>query len=122
VNHKAIATEFLKAAAAGQARAAFSKYAAPGFRHHNAYFKGDANSLAAAMDQNARQNPGKTLDVKQTIEEGDRVAVLSHVRHGPNGPDAAVVHVFRFEGDRIAELWDVGQEIPNDSPNVYGMF
>ena len=24
--------------------------------------------------------------------------------------------------DRIAELWDVGQPIPPDSPNEYGMF
>jgi hypothetical protein len=29
---------------------------------------------------------------------------------------------FRFEGDRIAELWDVGQVAPADSPNEYGMF
>ena len=26
------------------------------------------------------------------------------------------------EGDRIAELWDVGQEVPPDSPNKNGMF
>ena len=27
-----------------------------------------------------------------------------------------------IEGDRIAELWDVGQEVPADSPNRNGMF
>ena len=35
---------------------------------------------------------------------------------------AAVVHFFRFEKGRIAEMWDVGQEIPSDSPNENGMF
>ena len=35
---------------------------------------------------------------------------------------AAVAHFFRFEGDRIVELRDVGQEVPADSPNNNGMF
>jgi hypothetical protein len=39
---------------------------------------------------------------------------------GDNG--AAVVHTFRFEGDRIAELWDIGQPVPADSVNDNGMF
>jgi hypothetical protein len=28
----------------------------------------------------------------------------------------------RFEGDRIVELWGVGQQIPADSPNENGAF
>ena len=27
-----------------------------------------------------------------------------------------------LEGDRIAELWDVGQEVPAETPNANGMF
>ena len=34
----------------------------------------------------------------------------------------AVVHIFRFEGGRIAELWDLGMPIPEDSVNENGMF
>jgi hypothetical protein len=34
----------------------------------------------------------------------------------------AVVHIFRFNGDRVVELWDVGQTIPADSPNRDGAF
>ena len=40
----------------------------------------------------------------------------------PGDPGVAVVHVFRFEGDRIAEFWDIGQPVPKDSPNANGMF
>jgi predicted SnoaL-like aldol condensation-catalyzing enzyme len=32
------------------------------------------------------------------------------------------MHLFRFEGSRIAELWDVGQSVPEESVNDYGMF
>jgi hypothetical protein len=30
--------------------------------------------------------------------------------------------VFRFEGDRIAELWDVGQPVSAESVNANGIF
>ncbi len=34
----------------------------------------------------------------------------------------APIIIFRFEGDKVVELWDIGQEIPADTPNEYGMF
>lgn len=34
----------------------------------------------------------------------------------------AVVHIFRFVEGRIAELWDLGQAVPEASANPYGMF
>ena len=108
---KDIATSFLRMAAAGDARAAFDRYASPSFRHHNAYFKGDAASLAAAMDQNAREHPQKTFDIAHAIAEGDFVAVHSRVRLDPNGQDNAVVHLFRFGLER--RLMQVGCIVPD---------
>jgi hypothetical protein len=32
------------------------------------------------------------------------------------------VHIFRFQNDLIAELWDIGQAVPENSPNQFGMF
>jgi predicted SnoaL-like aldol condensation-catalyzing enzyme len=75
-----------------------------------------------AMEENARENPNKTLDVKRVIAEGDLVAVHSHVRQNPDDLGAAVVHLFRFEKGRIVELWDLGQPAPEPSPNQYGIF
>ena len=56
------------------------------------------------------------------LEDGDRVATVSHVRQNPQDRGGVVVHVFRFEGKRIAELWDVGQAIPEQMVNENGMF
>ena len=116
------AHRFLEHAAAGRAASDASKLVTKDFRHHNAYFKGDGASLFEAMDANARQFPTKQLDVFLTLEDGNTVATYSKVVHKPGSPPAAVVHIFRFEDDRIAELWDVGQEIPADSPNENGAF
>ena len=116
------AQAFLRLAASGRAREAFREHVAPGFRHHNAYFRGDAESLAAAMEDNAAKNPGKIFEVQRALEDGDLVAVHSRVRQKPGDLGAAVIHIFRFEGDRIAELWDFGQAVPADSVNENGMF
>lgn len=117
-----VAREFLQLASSGRAREAFERHVAPGFRHHNAWFPGDGPSLMKAMEENAKRNPDKELTIHRVVEDGDQVATFAHVRHQKGERGAAVVHFFRFEGDRIAELWDVGQEVPADSPNKNGMF
>jgi len=76
----------------------------------------------AGMEENARQNPGKRLDVLHVLEDGDLVAVHSRVQPKPDDRGAALVHLFRFEGDRIVELWDIGQPVPAESVNTNGMF
>lgn len=108
--------------AAGRVREAYDKHVAEGFRHHNPNFAGDRHSLLVAMEENAVQNPDKKLDVKLAVAEGEHVAVLSHVRQSPQDRGGAAVHIFRFEDDRIVELWDVGQPLPDISPNKNGMF
>ena len=120
--NKDAAVAFLEMASSGKVREAYSTYVGPGFRHHNPFFEGSAESLAAGMEENARQNPEKVLVVKRAISEGDWVVVHSHVKQKPGDLGGAVVHIFRFENGRIAELWDVGQPVPEDSPNQYGMF
>jgi len=116
------AVEFLALAASGKVREAYQKHVGPGFRHHNPLFPGTAAALMDAMEQNAVKNPDKVLEIKTTLQEGDRVAVFSHVRQNPDEKGAAVVHLFRFENDRIVELWDIGQAIPEQSVNEHGMF
>jgi predicted SnoaL-like aldol condensation-catalyzing enzyme len=121
-SHKDAAVEFLTLAASGSVREAYERHAGPGFRHHNPHFRGDAASLMEAMEHNAVQSPNKSLEVQRALQEGDHVAVFSRVRQKPGDLGAAVVHIFRFEGDRIVELWDVGQPVPEDSVNENGMF
>jgi len=116
------ATRFLAMCTAGQVRQAYDTYVSDDFRHHNAYFPEDRESLLRGMEESARVEPDKSFTARQVIESGDRVAVLSHVRRGNVGIDIAVVHILRFENGRIVEMWDVGQQIPADSPNRLGMF
>jgi predicted SnoaL-like aldol condensation-catalyzing enzyme len=121
-SRKQAAMNFLRQCAAGKARETFRAHVTPGFRHHNPYFRGDAETLAAAMDDNAKQSPEKVFEIQRALEDGDLVAVHSRVRMKPGDPDIAVVHILRFENDRVAELWDIAVPVPKDSPNKHGMF
>jgi predicted SnoaL-like aldol condensation-catalyzing enzyme len=116
------AVSFLQLVASGKVREAYINHISPDFCHHNPYFRGDAESLMIAMEENTVENPNKVLEVKRVIGENDIVTVYSHIKQNPEDLGAAVVHIFRFQNDQIVELWDVGQAIPDNTPNENGMF
>jgi predicted SnoaL-like aldol condensation-catalyzing enzyme len=121
-SRKDAAIEFLTLAATGQVREAYQRHVGPGFRHHNPYFRGDAASLMKAMEENAVTSPVKSLEVQRALADGELVAVHSRIRQNPEDRGLAVVHIFRFHGDRIVELWDSAQAVPENSVNENGMF
>lgn len=122
LTRKDAAVEFLSMVVAGDVAAAFDRHVGAGFVHHNPHFRGDGPALQAAMTANAIEAPNKVLELQCAIEEGARVAVFSRIRQEPADPGFAVVHIFRFEGDRIVELWDVGAPVPEQGINALGMF
>lgn len=119
---KEIAKNFLDLAAKGHSHEGFRLHIAKNFKHHNAYFKGDAETLMLAMEESARTNPNKTFKIHHILEDGNLVAVHSHLKQTPTDIGFAVVHILKFEGDKIIELWDLGQPIPKDRINENGMF
>jgi predicted SnoaL-like aldol condensation-catalyzing enzyme len=121
-SRKEAAVDFLRLAASGNVRDAYARYVAPSFRHHNPYFRGDAASLQAGMAANAAEYPAKVFEVRRALAEGDLVAVHARVRLTPDGANIALIHIFRFEGDRIAEMWEAAQPVPATSANEYEMF
>lgn len=120
--YKDKAVHYLQMIVAGKIDEAYEKYVSPGLIHHNPYFPGDGASLKQAMKENDGMSPNKTLEVKQTIEEGERVMVFSHIKQNPDDLGAAAVHIFRFLKGEIVEMWDVSQPVLEDSPNEHGMF
>lgn len=121
MSKKEIATQFLKLASSGEVHEAYEKYVHPDFTHHNAYFKGDRESLLREMEKNAREFPEKTYETLRTLEDGDLVCVHGKVS-GVFEKDWSVIHIFRFEGDKIIESWEASQEALTDSPNENGVF
>ncbi|MEK7357872.1 MAG: nuclear transport factor 2 family protein [Bdellovibrionota bacterium] len=122
MTRKEAAIQFLKMAGSGDVAVAYDKFIAPDFIHHNQYFKGDRKSLMDAMIDAHEKSPNKSIETKFAIEEGDKVMTYSRVVQKPGDVEIAVAHIFRFKGDRVVELWDLGQMISKDSPNEHGAF
>src|SRR5687767_8021931 len=78
--NKDAAVSFMGLIAAGRVRDAYAQHVGRGFRHHNPFFTGDAKTLMKGMEENARKHPALRLDVLRVLEDGDLVAVHSHVR------------------------------------------
>ncbi len=78
--------------------------------------------LMTAMEENALKNPNKIIEIQRSLEDGNLVAVHSPVQWRHGDIEIAVIHIFKFEQDKIAELWDFGQAVPCDIVNENGMF
>jgi predicted SnoaL-like aldol condensation-catalyzing enzyme len=122
ISKKQIAKHFLELAVIGKSREAFALYMSKDFKHHNAYFKADGETLMLAMEQSAKEEPNKIFEIQHIIEEGEMVAVHSWLRQKPDDLGYAVMHIFRFESGKIAEMWDFAQAVPENMPNENGMF
>lgn len=120
MSNKEKAISFLKMAGMGDVREAYEKFIHPEFIHHNQFFKGDRQSLMTAMEEAHKTSPNKSIEIKKAYKEGDTVITHSFVIK--NEQDITVVHIFRFDGDKVIELWDIGQLIDKNSPNENGLF
>jgi len=112
----------LQLVVAGRINEAYEKHVDMQGKHHNPHFSAGFPALKKAMIENHDQFPRKQLIVKNVLVDCDMVAVHSHIVLLPGDTGVAAVHLFRFHGDRIVEMWDCGQRVPPDSPNKDGAF
>lgn len=119
---KQAAVQFLQLVAAGHIDEAYRRYVDLRGKHHNPFFPAGFPALRKAMIENHVQFPDKQLTVKNVLGDGDLVAVHSHIVLRPGEIGITAVHLFRFRGDKIVEMWDCGQPVPADSPNKDGAF
>jgi predicted SnoaL-like aldol condensation-catalyzing enzyme len=116
------AAHFLELVIAGDIDTAYSTYVDLAGKHHNMYTLAGFDQLRVGMQNAETKTPHKRFEVKNVFNDGDKVAVHSHLILGADGRGMSVVHMFRFENEKIVEMWDVAQEIPVDLVNSDGPF
>jgi predicted SnoaL-like aldol condensation-catalyzing enzyme len=68
------------------------------------------------------QYPDSTVEIKRVLADGDFVVMHVHLRLFPADRGRAAVEIFRLEGGKIVEHWDVIQPIPEQAANSNTMF
>ncbi|MEJ7730108.1 MAG: nuclear transport factor 2 family protein [Polyangiaceae bacterium] len=93
---------------------------APGYRNHHPGAHGiGPEGMVRDFSSAAQHMPGFHIEPRRLCEEGDLVWVHALVTGVPGGGRVVTVDIWRFEGDAIAEHWDVGQRLAaGDEPEA----
>ncbi|QNP72005.1 nuclear transport factor 2 family protein [Streptomyces roseirectus] len=102
--------------------AVVDRYVRADYIQHNPFAPDGAETLKNLGASVHQQFPDAKYDVKRVISEGDLVVVHSNVVMTPGSRGSAVFDIFRFQGGKIAEHWDTGQNVPDTSANGNDMF
>ena len=119
---KQMAVEFMRRTADGTLAQAAQRLLAPGGIHHDWRFPAGWESFLKAVEEARRSAPERRLEIKHVLCDGDFVVGHAHVIQRPGDSGSVVFFLFRFEGERIVEMWAAGQAVAGDSPNVNGAF
>lgn len=101
---------------------AVAKYMGRTYRQHNPQAGDGPEAFIAFVKGFAQAFPSFRMDLKRMVAEGDLVAAHSHLIRSPGDRGVAVMDIFRLENGRVAEHWDVLQEVPEKAENANTMF
>jgi predicted SnoaL-like aldol condensation-catalyzing enzyme len=103
-------------------REAIARYAGADYRQHNPHVSDGKEGFISYFEKMAVEYPGKHVDIKRALQEGDFVVLHCHHKW-PGDKDYAGIDIFRFDPDgKIVEHWDVLQVLPEDAAHENGMF
>jgi len=107
-------------------RSSFEKWVDPGYIQHNPYAQTGREAAIVFLSKFVESNPGQRTQIHRIIADGNLVAAHSHGWQEDGTPQDkrgfAVVDIFRVEGCKVMEHWDVISPVPETSANTNTMF
>ena len=101
---------------------AIEKYAGKTYTQHNPRAGDGPQAFIDAVTGFAKTNPGLRVDIKRVIAEGDLVVTHVHIKTSDEDRGVAAIDIFRLDGGKIVEHWDVVQPVPEKPANENTMF
>jgi predicted SnoaL-like aldol condensation-catalyzing enzyme len=103
-------------------RKAFMDWVHEDYIQHNPVAKDGRDNAISALEPFWKSMPSLRYTVARVIIEGDLAVVHNKLQMNAEDRGSAVVDLFRIEGCKIKEHWDVIQAIPEKSANAHPMF
>jgi predicted SnoaL-like aldol condensation-catalyzing enzyme len=101
---------------------AASKYLGPRYVQHNPNAADGPEGLKTFLGFLKEKFPNAKSEIKRVFADGDYVILHVHAVREPGTRGSAIVDIFRLEGGKVVEHWDVVQPIPEKAANANGMF
>ncbi|MFF4357612.1 nuclear transport factor 2 family protein [Streptomyces sp. NPDC001604] len=97
-------------------------YMLPDYIQHSPSAPNGTQALKNTAAMFAREYPDARWNIKRIISEGDYVLAHSNFVLTPGTPGWAIFDILRFQDGKIAEHWDIVQDVPEHSTGGHDMF
>jgi predicted SnoaL-like aldol condensation-catalyzing enzyme len=118
--NKQMVTEFYQKFFGDKDIAAADQYLGDTYIQHNPGAPNGREALKNLVGPMFKNAPKTRVDIRRVAADGDLVWL--HIKGNFGGKDVSIVDIFRIEGEKIVEHWDVIQEVPAKSANENTMF
>jgi predicted SnoaL-like aldol condensation-catalyzing enzyme len=120
--NKKVVVDFYEKAINQKDFEAASKYFGNRYVQHNPGAADGPEGLKAFLGFLKEKFPQSRSEIKRVFADGDYVILHVHAVREPGTRGSAIVDIFKLEGGKIVEHWDVVQPIPEKAANGNGMF
>lgn len=97
-------------------------FISPDYIQHSSLAEPGVDALKAWLDMVRVESPDAQQTLHRLFADGDHVTTHVHVVRWPGDLGLAVCDIFRCEGGKVVEHWDVIQEISESPVNPNSMF
>jgi len=119
-SNKKMVADFYQALFGDKNAAVIDQYIADSYIQHNPSLPDGKEALKQGVAAWFKGQPKDTVDVKHLGADGNFVYI--HTKSKMGNKTFSILDIFRLENGKIAEHWDIMQEVPAKSANAHPMF